>query len=123
MKQILIAIGAIAIMALAAGCTQPLNAESEPLMSQYNRDTKYKTTPNEGGFELSIYYSRYQFIPESSAVALACRQALMQISHEVAARQGRRLLPINEQRMSVSLGRNGLTGITSCTASVPVEYD
>lgn len=30
--------------------------------------------------------------------------------------------PVNEQRIGVSMGRNGLTGMTSCEASVPVIW-
>jgi hypothetical protein len=29
---------------------------------------------------------------------------------------------VNEQRLRLSLGRNGMTGTTSCTATVPADY-
>ncbi len=32
------------------------------------------------------------------------------------------IVPINDQEVRISMGRNGLTGITSCSASVPAYY-
>lgn len=74
------------------------------------------------GFTLAIKYSRYQFIPESSAVQAACRQELTATAHDIAAQRGRRIEAIDEQRIRISMGRNGFTGITSCEASAPAIW-
>lgn len=74
------------------------------------------------GFSLTINYSRYQFIPESDALAVACKQALTSIAHELGERKGRKIERIEEQRIRISFGRNGLSGITSCSATVPVVW-
>ena len=46
----------------------------------------------------------------------------MAIAHDVAEGRGQPIEQINEQRIRLSMGRNGLTGITSCSASAPAAY-
>jgi hypothetical protein len=102
-------------------CATPIQ-QSTSAMTTYDRDTEYSITDRPDGFALAINYSRYQFIPESTAVAQACKSALTSLAHELADRKGKKLKPIDEQRIRLSLGRNGLTGITSCSASAVVEW-
>lgn len=52
----------------------------------------------------------------------ACKSALMSIAYEHAEKLGKQIENINEQRIKLSMGRNGLSGITSCSASVPVKF-
>ena len=60
-------------------------------LSTYDKDTKYGIVERPNGFELTIYYSRYQFIPESSALAVACKSALTATAWEVADKRARKL--------------------------------
>jgi hypothetical protein len=69
-----------------------------------------------------VVYDRYQFMPESDALAMACKHALTSIAYDVAEARGRKIEPINEQRIRISFGRNGLSGVTSCSASAPAVY-
>jgi len=85
-------------------------------MSTYDRDTEYNITQSEDGFSITVFYSRYQFIPEGSTAANACKQQLTAIAYEHADGSGREIEPINEQRIRISMGRNGITGVTSCQA-------
>jgi hypothetical protein len=113
----------IAIVNLLIGsCATPMRQTDVPMIP-YDRDTEYSVMPRENGFALTIYYSRYQFIPESSAVAVACKSALTSIAYEHAEKQGKKMQPINEQRVRISMGRNGFTGITSCSATAIVEWE
>ena len=112
----------IAALSLALGaCATPVSYNNAP-MHTYDKDTEYNVDERENGFVVTVYYSRYQFIPESDAVALACKQALTAIAHEVAERKGQRIEPVNEQRIRISMGRNGLSGITSCSATGPAIW-
>ena len=104
-----------------AGCATAVRYTDAP-MSQYDKNTDYAIEPRSDGFSISIYYSRYQFIPESDAVAAACKQALTSIAHEHASKQDREIEQINEQAIRLSMGRNGLTGITSCRATAPAKW-
>ena len=104
------------ISMLLAACATPMQYTGAQ-MTNYDRDTEYAVEPRPDGFAITISYSRYQFIPESSAVAGACKSALTAIAHEHAEKQGRKVEPIDEQRIRISTGRNIVTGITSCSAS------
>lgn len=103
------------------GCATPVKQSTAPLV-QYDKNTKYGVESRPDGFGISIYYSRYQFIPESDAVAIACKQALTSIAYEHADKQGRQIEQINEQAIRISMGRNGLSGITSCSAYAPIKW-
>lgn len=107
---------------LIGSCATPMRQTDAPMVP-YDRDTEYAVTPRERGFALTIYYSRYQFIPESSAVAIACKSALTSIAYEHAEKEGKRIQPLNEQRVRISMGRNGFTGMTSCSATTIAEWE
>jgi hypothetical protein len=112
----------LVLFLLLSGCATPIGYTNLP-MQTYDKDTEYRTDDTPNGFTLTIYYSRYQFIPESSALATACRQSLTSIAFEVAERRGRKIKRVEEQRIKMSFGRNGLSGITSCSATAPVEWE
>lgn len=116
MKNLIIIILAF----LVAGCATPVSHTNIPL-STYDKDTQYGVTESENGFGITVYYSRYQFIPESDAVATACKRQTTAIAWEHAEKKGKTILPVNEQRIRISMGRNALSGITSCQASAVVE--
>lgn len=120
MRWIMIGLTAAAAT-LVTSCTTPAGYSSAPL-ARYDKDTEYRTDDRPGGFTLTIYYSRYQFIPESDALAVACKQALTSLAHDLAEKQGRKIKPIDEQRIKISFGRNGVTGITSCSAVAPADW-
>jgi len=103
------------------GCATPTRMTDAPMIP-YDKDTEYAVTPRADGFSIAINYSRYQFIPESSAVAAACKSALTAIAYEQADKQGRKIQPLNEQRIRISMGRNGMSGITSCSALAVAEW-
>jgi hypothetical protein len=106
---------------ILSGCATPMRYTERPMI-QYDRDTEYAIEERQDGFTITIYYSRYQFIPESSAVASACRSALTSLAYDHADRTKRKIEPINEQRVRLSMGRNGFTGITSCSAQAVVNW-
>jgi hypothetical protein len=114
-------IAATAVAALLAGCATPVSYTTAS-MSTYDKDTEYAIDERPGGFGLTVYYSRYQFIPESDALAVACKSALTSLAWDIAERKGKKIEQINDQRIRISMGRNGLSGITSCQASAIVEW-
>lgn len=108
----------IGIALVVAGCTSP-----GPLGGRIgDSEPQYKVEDRPGGFTISTTYSRYQFVPESMSVQETCKQGLLASAHDFAESLGRKIEPINEQRLRISMGRNGITGMTSCEASVPVVW-
>lgn len=106
---------------LLAGCATPVGHTNIPL-STYDKNTEYGIQDNADGFAITVYYSRYQMMPESDAVATACKSQLTAIAYEYADNIGREIEHINEQRIRISLGRNALSGITSCQAHGIVKF-
>ena len=113
--------GRIFACALLAGCATPVSHTNIPL-STYDKDTEYGIEERDDGFAITVYYSRYQFIPESAAVAIACKSQLTTIAWEHSDSVGKEIEPVNEQRIRISMGRNGFTGITSCQANAVVKW-
>jgi hypothetical protein len=111
----------LAVLLCMAGCATPVEYGTQP-KATLDRDTRYTVDERPDGFTASVSYDRYQFIPETAAVMAACKSALMALAYDVADRRGRKIEPLNEQRIRISTGRNGLTGITSCEASVPAVW-
>lgn len=112
---------AVILVGLVSACATPVTYTDRPLQ-RFDKDTEYAVEGRTGGFTVTVYYSRYQFIPESDAVAVACKQALTAVAHDVAEGRGKKIQQINEQRIRISMGRNGVTGVTSCSATAPAEY-
>lgn len=110
----------ICCIALSA-CAHASKFTSESMQS-YDSNTEYRIDPADAGFTINIYYAKYQALPESNATLASCKSMLTSIAYEYAERQGRKLKPINEQRMKISYGRNMLSGVSSCSATVQAEY-
>ncbi len=104
-----------------SGCATPHNF-SQKQFQQYNLDknTKFLIEENSSGYKVFVKYERYQFIPESGAVGLACKSKITNIAYDFAKENKIKIEPILEQRINLSMGRNGLTGITSCSAMLEV---
>lgn len=111
----------LVMLAALSGCATPVSHTNSPLAT-YDKDTEYAVEERQDGFGLTVYYSRYQFIPESSAVATACKSAVTSLAWEIAEKKGKSIDPVNEQRIRISMGRNGFTGITSCQATAIVDW-
>ena len=106
---------------LLLGCATPTSHTNIPL-STYDKDTEYGIEENQSGFDITVYYSRYQFVPESDAVAIACKSQLTAIAWEYSDKLKKEIESINEQRIRISMGRNGFSGITSCQANTIVKW-
>ena len=109
-----------ASLALAA-CTTAADV-SQPLAAGKGNDAKIKIADTATGFTVDVRYSRYQFVPESGALLVACRSIATARAYEEAKGRGREIEPINEQTIRVSTGRNGLLGLTSCRAFAEAQW-
>ncbi len=118
MKKLL----ALLALLLAPSCATATRHLESPLM-HYDKDTKYAIENRDDGFDIEVYYSRYQFIPESEVVVAACKSNLNYLANNHARSNNKNIVPINEQNIRISTGRNGLIGITSCTAGAAVYWD
>ena len=114
------AILVVAVLAVS-GCATPDRYIDEPMI-RMDKDTEYFVEDFDGGFILTVEYSRFQFIPESDAVDKAANSRMLSLAYEIAEQRGKTIKPVNEQRIRKSMGRNGITGITSWAGTVKVFY-
>jgi hypothetical protein len=98
-------------------CTTPMRYTDKPLQP-YDRDTQYRIDEIGNGFVITIYYSRFQFYPDITALALTCKSTLTSMAYDYAQKKNRNIKPINEQMIKISTGRNIAARITSCSATV-----
>ena len=117
-----IPVAMVLLTILLSGCATPVGYTERP-MQRIDKDTTYSVEDRLDGFSITLYYSRYQFIPESDAVGDAGKNALLSQAYSIADSRGKSIKPINEQRIRSSMGRNALSGITSWSGTVSVYYD
>jgi hypothetical protein len=111
----------VATMLAITACTHPADV-SRPLLEagDKNAKTEVKVTPT--GFTVAVRYSRYQFVPETSALITACRSIAVGRAAEEAKQRGREIEPIAEDAIRVSTGRKILNARTSCRAFADVRW-
>lgn len=118
-----IKMSALTISAFVAltGCTHPADV-SRPLTEVADKNAKFKVRDVPTGFTVEVSYSRYQFVPETGALLVACRSLVTARAYEEAKGRGRQIQPINEQTIRVSTGRNILNAHTSCKAFAEAQW-
>ena len=110
------------VLALSlVGCSTPARQTTIPLTS-YDADTEYGIEQRDDGFQIAVHYSKYDFWSGKELVSRGCTSQLTAIAWEHSDDVGRKIEPINEQRIHLSIGRNEITGITSCHASTIVRW-
>jgi hypothetical protein len=119
-KFITAALAALTLFAIG-GCTQPADV-TKPIAAGQHNDAKVEVKDTPTGFSVYVRYNRYQFIPESSALLVACRSLATARAYEEAKNRNREIEPINEQAIRVSTGRNGVLGLTFCRAFAEAKW-
>ena len=116
-------ISVLAISALAAltGCTHPADV-SHPLTEVADKNAHFTVKDTAEGFSVEVRYSRYQFVPEASALLVACRSLVTARAYDEAKNRGREIEPINEQTIRVSTGRNIIKARTACRAFAEAHF-
>ena len=109
------------VVASLSGCATADRYTDKPMIP-HDAHTSYAIDETTAGFVLYVWYERFQFIPESTAVDQAATSQMLALAHEIADSRGKKIEPINEQRIRKCMGRNGVTGITSWSGTVPATF-
>ena len=112
---------ALATTLALAACTTPADV-SRPLTDGGDKNAHVQIADTATGFTVNVRYSRYQFMPETSALLVACRSIATARAYEEAKRRGREIEPINEQTIRVSTGRNIVNARTACRAFAEARW-
>ena len=113
----------ILILVFGASNCSTSNKLTKIELKNKTSDISYGVKENDRGFEIEISYKKYQFWPESDALITTCKSQLISTAYDYADEKGSSIKKINEQRIKISMGRNGLTGVMSCNASTKVSWE
>lgn len=113
-------IGLILGLALC-GCTTPADVSSPSYASQ-DRNVRATIRSMPDGFSVDLRYSRYQFVPETTALSIACKAALRARADEEARSRNRAIRAIADDEIRVSFGRNIINARTACRAYAEVHW-
>ncbi len=111
----------VSAFAALAGCTHPADV-SHPLTEVADKNAHFTVKDIPGGFSVEVRYSRYQFVPEASALLVACRSLVTARAYDEAKTRSREIEPINEQTIRVSTGRNIIKARTACRAFAEAHF-
>jgi len=111
----------VASVAMVAACTTPADV-SMPLSAGGDKNAKFDIADTANGFTVDLTYSRYQFVPEGDALIVACKSIATNRAYEEAKKKGKEILPIDDDAIRVSIGRNILNARTACRAFVEATY-
>src|ERR1044072_9385932 len=95
---------------------RPCGGGSRP----HSKDTAYRVDDSPSGFTLYVQQAHYQFVLNDEIQA-SCSQVIKSLAHEIGESRGHKI-EFDNQHVKMSFGRNGVNGISSCTAMVPVIW-
>lgn len=104
---------------LLAACSTAAQFTEAP-MDRRSGDTSYRVEDRPGGFVIFASQSLYRFIPDPTEMHASCRQEGIALAVEEGHRRGIRV-DVDERAVRTSAGRNGVSGMSSCTAMVPAR--
>lgn len=112
---------ALSLTLALPACTHPADV-SRPLTELADKNADFILHDTPSGFTVEVRYSRYQFVPEMSALLVACRSLVTSRAYDEAKARGREIEPINEQTIRVSTGRNIINARTACRAFAQARW-
>jgi hypothetical protein len=105
----------------AVGCATPARYTNSP-QATYDKHVEYAIDTRDDGFSIRVSCLHSHPLPDNDAVADACKIALTTIAQEYAENNGKKIQPINEQRIEISMGQNGVNEITTCSANALAQW-
>jgi hypothetical protein len=103
----------IPVLLLCTACTQ---VAQQGVMLNVEENTWVAVEESANGFLITVEYVN----AEKATVAATCKRALLSQASAYAGKRGKNIQPINEQRITMSVGWIGMT--RGCSAQVPVEW-
>ena len=121
MKKLTVVLGVVAML---AGCAVPQQIPLQEAYS-YDKDTKFAINEESDGFVLTVDYARQQFIAmKTEAGVRECKSKLASIARELSDKTGRKMKPINEERITLFMSPDNRRGNdTYCHAQYKVEWE
>ncbi len=110
---------ALVLVLLLWACTPQVASYQGPMREVWGSKAWVAVEDSAQGFLITVEYNA-DFGSGLAATAAACKSALLSQAAAYADRLGKKIQPINEQRITMSVGYRGLA--PGCLAQVPVEW-
>jgi hypothetical protein len=108
---------------LLASCAPSSSVQrSGPGLTRLDKEAQYVAVPTERGILLTLYVDRYQFVPNLPALGEHCTARFLALAQELGTQQGHTVAPLDAGSIQRTVTRDGVRGITSCTATGPVLW-
>lgn len=111
------------LLLILTSCGSTPENYGSPVFDRREGDTQYRVEERPGGgFVLTVRREGFHFNagPEMVAFEQRCRQDVLALAHEEAAKRGLQSASVVPARVRTSAGRNPWVGISTCTAQVGV---
>ncbi len=110
---------ALLLVLLLCACTPQVASYPGPMREVWGQKTWVAVEDSAQGFLLTVEYNA-DFGSGVAATGAACKTALLAQASAYAASQKKQIRPIDERRITLSVGYRGLA--PGCLAQVPVEW-
>ena len=110
---------ALILVLLLCACTPQVASYRGPMREVWGQKTWWAVEDSAQGFLITVEHNG-DFGSGLAATAAACKTALLSQASAYADSRGKKIQPINEQRITMSVGYRGLA--PGCSGQVPVEW-
>ena len=91
-------------------------------LEYYDEDTEYAIVPFDGGYDVSIAYSKYNFVHNAENHRTQCANKIVAIAKEFAEAASRPLDMPNVRRITFYNDRDTWTGVNTCRGNLTLNY-
>jgi|TARA_R110000868_G_C10962970_1_gene768744 hypothetical protein len=111
------------IILLMSACATPTTPTYDlaPL-AYYDEDTEYAIVPFDGGFDVSIAYSKWNLVHYPEDHQIQCTNKIVSIAKEFSETSKRALDMPNVRRIIFFHKRDPWSGVQTCTGNLTLNY-
>ena len=115
----------LVVLAMLAGCASKREYIPQQEAYSYDKNTSFAMQEESDGFMLTVDYAKEpSFLEFHSAIAKQCKSQLTSIARELSDKTGRKIKPVNEERITISVGDDDNDARkVHCHAQVKVEWE
>jgi hypothetical protein len=110
----------LVVAVLLSACTTAADFTAAPY-DRRSGDTAWRLDEDPQGFTVSVRQDLYRFIPDAAGTEASCRREAVALALVEARRRGRVDARVDERLVRSSFGRNGVSGVSTCTAVATVN--
>lgn len=110
------------ILLLSACATPTIPTYDVAPLAYYDEDTKYAIVPFNGGFDVTIAYSKWNLVHDAEDHQIQCTNKIVSIAKEFSGTSKRALDMPNVRRIIFFHKRDPWSGVQTCTGNLTLNY-